>query len=392
MKLRLIAVAVLLSLGGCSAVKSVGSSVGDTVGGWFGSNAAKEAAKPAALVGFKPTVALSEAWKASAGDTGGRIFSPAANADSVFVASSGNVLRLNMQNGATVWKFDAGTPLSAGAGVGEGLVLAGGSKGELFALDAATGKLRWKVRLSSEVTGQLRVVGDTVIARTGDGRVQGLSAADGSRKWLYSRNLPSLSLRGSGGLLARNGVLYTGFPGGKLVALNATSGAQLWEATVALPRGATELERVADVMGNPVADDKRVCAVAYQGRVACFDLKAGTPLWARDTSSNSGLAMDEKNLYVTDDKDAITAYDKEAGRAAWRQDKLARRRVTAPLALGTMIAVADAQGYVHLLSAEDGAFVGRAQMDAGAASAPVDIGPGVAVQTVKGTVVTFKLK
>ena len=392
MKLGLTTIALMLSLTGCSAVKSVGGSVSDTVGGWFGSNAAKEAAKPAALVVFKPTVAVNEAWKASVGDTGGRAFSPAVETDAVFVASSANVLRLNLQNGALAWKFDAGTRLSAGTGVGEGLVLAGGSKGELFALDMATGKLRWKVRLSSEVTGQLRAVADTVIARTGDGRVQGLSAADGSRKWLYSRNLPSLSLRGSGGLLAREGVIFAGFPGGKLVALNAASGAQLWEATVALPRGATELERVADVMGNPVADDKRVCAVAYQGRVACFDLKTGAPLWARDTSSNSGLAMDEKNLYVTDDKDAITAYDKEAGRAGWRQDKLARRKVTAPLALGTMIAVADSQGYVHLLSTEDGSFVGRAQLDSAAASAPVDIGPGFAVQTVKGNVVAFKLK
>lgn len=392
MTLRLLTVVLLSSLTGCGTVKSVGSSVGDTVGGWFGSNAAKEAAKPAALVPFKQTVTLSEAWKATVGDSGGRTFSPGADANAVYAVSSGNVLRINLQNGAPAWKFDAGTRLSAGVGVGEGLVLAGGGKGELFALDMATGQLRWKVKLSSEVNGQLRAVGDTVIARTGDGRVHGLSTTDGSRKWLYSRNLPPLSLRGSGGLLARDGVLFAGFPGGKLVALNAANGAQLWEATVALPRGATELERVTDVMGNPVADDKRVCAVAYQGRVACFDLKTGAPLWARDTSSNSGLAMDEKSLYVTDDKDAITAYDKEAGRAAWRQDKLARRKVTAPLALGTMIAVADAQGFVHLLSSEDGAFVGRAQLDSAAASAPVDIGPGFAVQTVKGQVVAFKLK
>ena len=392
MKLRLVTIALVLSLSGCSTVKSLGGSVGDTVGGWFGSNAAKEAAKPAVLVDFKPTVALGEAWKTSVGDTAGRAFSPAADADAVFVASSGNVLRLNLQNGAPVWKFDAGTRLSAGVGVGQGLVLAGSGKGELIALDMATGQPRWKVKLSSEVTGQLRAVSDTVIARTGDGRVQGLSTADGSRKWLYSRTLPSLSLRGSGGLLARDGVIFAGFPGGKLVALNAVNGAQLWEATVALPRGATELERVADVMGNPVADDKRVCAVAYQGRVACFDLKSGAPLWARDTSSNSGLALDEKNLYVTDDKDAITAYDKEAGRATWRQDKLARRKVTAPLALGALIAVADGQGYVHLLAVEDGSLVGRAQLDSAAASAPVDIGPGFAVQTVKGSVVAFKLK
>lgn len=392
MKLRLITIALMLSLAGCSTIQSAGSSVSDTVSGWLGSNAAKEAAKPAPLVSFKQTVVISEAWKASVGETGGRAFSPAVDADAVLVVSSGNVLRLNLQNGTPIWKFDAGTRLTAGAGAGQGLVLAGGSKGELFALDLATGQPRWKIKLSSEVTGQLKAVADTVIARTGDGRVQGLSVADGSRKWLYTRNLPSLSLRGSGGLLARDGVVFAGFPGGKLVALNAVNGAQLWEATVALPRGATELERVSDVMGNPVADDKRVCAVAYQGRVACFDLKTGAPLWARDTSSNSGLAMDEKNLYVTDDKDVITAYDKEGGRAAWRQDKLARRKVTAPLALGTLIAVADAQAYVHLLSAEDGSFVGRAQLDSAAISAPVDIGPGLAVQTVKGSVIAFKLK
>jgi outer membrane protein assembly factor BamB len=193
-------------------------------------------------------------------------------------------------------------------------------------------------------------------------------------------------------MAVRDEVLYAGFPGGKLVALNAANGAQLWEATVALPRGATELERVADVMGNPAVDERQVCAVAYQGRVACFDRRTGAPLWARDTSSNSGLAMDERNVYVTDDKDAVTAYDKTSGRAGWRQDKLARRQVTAPLALGAWVVVADGEGYVHVLSADDGSFVARARVDSGVRTAPVDIGPGFAVQTAKGSVVAFRLK
>jgi outer membrane protein assembly factor BamB len=276
--------------------------------------------------------------------------------------------------------------------VGEGLALAGGGKGELHALDATNGQARWKVTLSSEVTGQLLADAGTVIARTGDGRVHGLAVADGSRKWLYSRTLPVLSLRGSGGLAVRDGVVYAGFPGGKLVALNAANGAQLWEATVALPRGATELERVADVMGNPVVDERQVCAVAYQGRVACFDRQKGTLLWARDTSSNSGLGMDDRNVYVTDDKDAVTAYDKSSGRAGWRQDKLARRQVTAPLALGAWVVVADGEGYVHVLSAEDGSFVARDKVDSAVRTAPADIGPGFAVQTAKGSVVAYRIK
>ncbi len=386
MKMRLIVASLALAVSGCSTVDSMTS----TVGGWFGAGPAK--AKPAELVEFKPAASLAEAWKADTGDVGSYLFHPQAEGDDVIAAGGSRVVRIAVANGNTVWRTDTGVKLSAGAGAGQGLALAGGGKGELLALDLAGGQVRWKVMLSSEVTGQLLALADTVIARTGDGRVHGLSTADGSRKWLYSRNLPALSLRGSGGMVVRDGMLYAGFPGGKLVALNAANGAQLWEATVALPRGATELERVADVMGNPVVDERQVCAVAYQGRVACFDRRSGAPLWARDTSSNSGLAMDERNVYVTDDKDAVTAYDKNSGRAGWRQDALARRQVTAPLALGAWVVVADGEGYVHVLSADDGSFVARAKVDSGVRTAPVDIGPGFAVQTTKGTVVAFRLK
>lgn len=386
MKMRWIVAGLALALSGCGTLDSMTG----TVGGWFGAGPAK--AKPAELVEFKPAATLTEAWKGETGETGAYLFRPQADGDNVFAAGGSRVVRLAVTTGNPVWKTDTGVKLSTGAGAGEGLVLAGGGKGELLAFDPANGALRWKVTLSSEVTGQLLAENGIVIARTGDGRVHGLAVADGSRKWLYTRNLPVLSLRGSGGMAVNDGVLYAGFPGGKLVALNPANGAQLWEATVAQPRGATELERVADVMGNPVVDERQVCAVAYQGRVACFDRRNGTPLWARDTSSNSGLAMDERNVYVTDDQDAVTAYDKTSGRAGWRQDKLARRQVTAPLALGIWVVVADGEGVVHVLSADDGSFVARAKVDSGVRTAPVDIGPGFAVQTAKGSIVAFRLK
>ncbi len=383
MKAPALAVFLALALTGCSSVTK-------TVGGWFGSSPAK--AKPAELVDFKPSATLTEAWKVETGDTGARLLRPQLAGDDVVAAGGSRVVRIAVSNGSTVWRQEVDAKLTAGAAAGEGLVLVGGTKGELLALDLAAGQVRWKAGLTSEVTGPLLAAGDTVVARTGDGRVHGLSAADGKRKWLYSRSLPALTLRGSGGLATLDDVLYAGFPGGKLVALNPANGAQLWEATVALPRGATELERVADVMGNPVVDARQVCAAAYQGRVACFDRQSGALLWAREISSNTGLAMDERNIFVTDDKDAIVAYDKASGRGLWRQDKLARRQVSAPLALGAWVVVADGEGYVHVLSADDGSFVARAKVDAGVRTAPVDIGPGFAVQTAKGSVVAFRLR
>jgi outer membrane protein assembly factor BamB len=200
-----------------------------------------------------------------------------------------------------------------------------------------------------------------------------------------------ISYNAGGGVVSRGG-LFSGSAGGKLVALDMATGTVGWESNVATPKGATELERIADVTSRPVVQEKRACAAAYQGRVACFDRRNGSPLWARDTSSNSGLAMDERNVYVTDDKDAITAYDKASGRAGWRQDKLARRQVSAPLVFGDWVVVADGEGVVHVLSADDGSFVARAKVDSAVRTAPVDIGPGFAVQTVKGTVAAFRIK
>jgi outer membrane protein assembly factor BamB len=379
---------LLLMVTGCSTL----SSTADTVGGWVGLGS-KPAVKPNELSEIKSSVTMTSAWQGTTSAMDRGVLIPSMDGDGVFAAGGkGEVTRFQVQNGHQDWKTETGKNLSAGAGVGGGLILAGGYKGELIALDSMTGQKRWESQLSSEIDGLPVVAGEIVVVRTGDGKIYGLSFADGTRKWLFTRQLPLLGLQISKGLALKDGVVYAGFAGGKLVAIDAKNGAQLWEASVATPRGATELERVADVAGKPAVDVKRVCAVAYQGRVACFDRANGTGIWNKDTSSDTGLAMDEQNVYVTDDKGAITAYDKESGRAIWRQDKLANRRVSAPLALGKFIAVGDFEGYVHLLSTEDGSFAGRAKTDGGAIrSAPVDIGPGIAVQTAKGTVAAFKL-
>jgi outer membrane protein assembly factor BamB len=375
-------------LGGCTAL----SKTTNTVAGWF-SFGKKRAAEPAPLTDFAQKRQLLRAWTASASEAGGGVFMPAVDDSAVYAAGeSGRVVRVNLQNGSETWRVDIGRKLSAGAGLGAGLVLVGGLKGELIALDAASGAKRWEVSLSSIVVAPPVVEGEVVMVRTGNGYIHGLNVADGGRKWLFTRQLPSLSLQGVTALAVKDGLVYAGYPGGKMVAIQVAKGLPAWEASVSTPRGATELERVNDVVGMPALDERRVCAVSYQGRVACFDRIKGSLIWARETSSDSGLSLDGQFVYVTDDKDAVTAYDKETGRAAWRQDKLANRQLTAPLSLGKYVMVADYDGYVHLISSEDGSFAARAQADGGQVRvSPLDIGPGIVVQSVKGGVTAFKL-
>jgi outer membrane protein assembly factor BamB len=207
------------------------------------------------------------------------------------------------------------------------------------------------------------------------------------RKWIYARTLPALTVRTHVTVQPYRGAVFAGFPGGRLVAISAANGNLIWEATVALPKGTTELERVSDVSSLPVTDGRQVCAAAYQGRVACFGTVKGELIWARDFSSVSGLSMDARNIYVSDEKSAIVAFDRNNGASLWKQDKLYGRNVTAPALVGKFLAVGDLQGYVHFLSREDGSFVARIATDGSPVIAqPVQLDDNIIVQTLKGGV------
>jgi len=194
-----------------------------------------------------------------------------------------------------------------------------------------------------------------------------LSATDGSRKWVYQRTNPPLTVRRfTGGVITR-GALFTGSAGGKLLGIDLASGALGWEGNVTTPKGATELERLADITSLPAVDARQVCAAAYQGRVACFDVTRGTLLWSRDIGSLGGIALDNRYLYIADDKGAIQALDKTTGASVWKQDKLVGRYPSGPVVISDYLAVVDAEGYLHLLDRNDGALVGRVATDGKAA-------------------------
>jgi outer membrane protein assembly factor BamB len=325
----------------------------------------------AELPNFKASSEVRQVWREQVGAAQGFVFTPALLGGSLFAAGrEGQIVRLDADSGAQVWRIDSGAKLSAGIGGNDSLLLVGTDKGEVLAFNH-DGKPQWRAKVSSEVLSAPQVAEDIVVARAGDGRIYGLDARDGKQKWVYQRAMPPLSLRNHAGVTLTRGAVLAGFPGGKLVALNVANGTVGWEATVALPRGATELERIADIASPPVADEGMVCAVAFQGRLACFDLFKGNPLWVREISSISGLSMDRRYLYISDAKGAVHALDKNSGASIWKQDKLSGRQLTAPLVFGGQVAVADYRGYVHFLADQDGGFVARGATDGHAVVAPL---------------------
>jgi outer membrane protein assembly factor BamB len=348
--------------------------------------------KMAELVPVQTTVALDVRWQANVGEAGGFTLVPARVGESVFAAArDGSLTRID--NGKPVWKISAGQIISGGVGSDGKLVVVGTPKGEVLAFDAASGKEIWRARVSSEVLAAPVVAEGLVVVRSGDSRIFGLEAVDGKRRWVYQRSSPTLSLRSSGGVLIDGRHTLAGFPGGKLVAIANNNGASVWEAAVALPKGSTELERVADIVSIPVRSGNIVCAAAFQGRVSCFDANSGNSLWSRDMSSSAGLDADAQYIYVTDEKGAVHALDRNSGASVWRQGKLALRGVSRPLIVGDVVAVGDSQGFVHLLRKTDGEFVARRATDGSPLRADMSVtGAGLLLQTESGSLFSLDIR
>jgi len=218
----------------------------------------------------------------------------------------------------------------------------------------------------------------TVIIHAIDGRLVGHDAADGKPHWQYDRVASGLGLRASSSPVVAGTRVVSGMAGGKLVMLDIASGAPVWETTVTVPTGRSELARVVDIAGDPLVYQGSIYVATYNADVASVDQGSGQVGWRRKLSSYAPLATDGRAVFVSDDNGTVWALDARNGAALWKQDALRARRLSGPSAVGDYVVVGDFEGYVHWLSTQDGSFVARSRVG----SAPITAQPQVVGSTV----------
>jgi outer membrane protein assembly factor BamB len=217
--------------------------------------------------------------------------SPAVVGSRVYVASaqasvfdtSGMVYCLDGNTGKRVWQFQTmkqgfSSPavVKGRVYVGEGLHFDTGCA--LYCLDAATGNQLWATKTKSHTEGSPAVVGNRLYAGAGDDGIYCLDTAGGKVIWhrpgMHSDASPAVA----------NGRVYLGTGYGKLraMALNAATGATVWETPCDLA-----------VWGPPAVVDGKVyfgigngdfgkSAANPMGGVWCLDAATGKPLWRRN--------------------------------------------------------------------------------------------------------------
>lgn len=330
---------------------------------WF--SASDPSREPADLIDVVNQLHPGEIWSLDigAGTSQYAKLKPAIVSGVLYVADAeGLVQAVDAATGKRIWKVETGLPAAAGPGVGDDLLLIGTSEAQVVALDRSNGAELWRSDVSGEVLAVPAVAYGVVVAHTVDGNLFGLDALTGEQKWRYDRQVPVLTLRGISSPVIDGSTVYCGFSGGKIVALSLDTGIPEWEKLISIPSGRSDLERMADIDGDPVIYNGALFAGSYQGQVAALGQGSGRIFWKYKVSSYNDLVVNWQQLVVSDEFGHVWAFDPDTGAAKWRQQQLSNRKLTGPVIVADTVVVGDLEGYLHWLSADDGAVIARTRV------------------------------
>ena len=350
--------------------------------------------KPAELTPVANQFEMRPVWETSVGSSETFNFHPAVAGDAVYAASnSGDLSKIDLASGKKLWQVTAPERLAIGPGSDGRITVVVGIKGTVYAYDDA-GKPLWNVNIGSEVLSEPVVSGGMVIVRALDNRFVGLDAQTGARKWTYQRPQSTLSLRvGYGMLPINNEVVVTGFAGGRFGMIAIANGGLIWETPVSFPKGFSEIERLNDVTAKPSMEAEIVCAVSYQGRIGCGQVRTGNLLWYKDFSSYTGTAQSTDLVFSSNEKSHISAFATKDGTLVWENTKLTFRDVGESLAVGKVLLMGDAEGYVHAFSQSSGENIARFRHDSSPiTAAPIAVGGLILIQSQGGKLAAYSPK
>ncbi len=354
-------------------------------------------AKPNELTRVENLQAASVRWTASVGKSSTRDavkFSPFVTDDSLYaVDQNGKLTAFDVQSGKASWTTELNKNITAGVSGDKDNLYVATANGEVLAISQVHGGVLWTSTVSSEVIAAPVAGSDYVVVRSIDGKVYALEKSTGERRWIYSYSVPALSIHGNGRpLVVADGVL-AGLDNGKLVALRAADGQVFWEISLGDSSGRSEVEKLNDLDADIQIFEPYIYAVNYQGKLAQVDAAQGRAVWSTDVSSVAGLAVTATQVFVTDEFDTLWAFRRNDGELMWKQEGLGNRRLTGPVATESgSILVGDFEGYLHILSAEDGSMLGRVKLGVGAiAGRPVLRDNSLFVQGRAGKVAAVQL-
>jgi outer membrane protein assembly factor BamB len=336
--------------------------------------------------------ALGQAWRVSIGQGssnkarlgagpvvgGGKIYT---------MDTDGNVRAISPQNGATLWQTrvrgegaSSETLFGGGVSYDSGRVYATNGAGFAAALNAETGASIWQVRPGGPLRGAPTIANDNVYVVSQDNQLYALNPADGSLRWTGAGTVELAGVFGSAAPAAAQGTVVAGFSSGELNAYRYENGRNLWQDALARTSISTTVTSMSDIDAAPVIDQGHVYAVGQGGRMVALELTSGQRVWEINVAGISTPWVAGDWIFVVTDDAKLLAIARTTGKVRW-MTQLRRYRKPAkkdgpigwvgPILAGDRLILANSLGELVNVSPLDGAVQSTVETGMPVSLAPI---------------------
>lgn len=376
MKIKLFILALCIIMQGCSKVDDYLLGKDNTP-------------KPKELTEIKDKIKVAQHWNAAVGKASksGEYLrlKPVIGGGIIYTADASGLIRaVKKSNGEIKWTTQLKHGLVSGPSVADGYIAVGTNNSSLVLLNQDSGKQLWLTRVSGEILSPPKITHKKVIAKTIDGKVFAFNAADGKQLWMSEHGSPSLVLKASSSPVVMGNLVLIGFSDGKMDAVDINTGRLVWQRSIAYASGSSDVERLVDIVADPIIENNVVYLASYQGYIGALSLSDGQFIWRKPGSVYKNMLLSANTLYVSDSHDVLWSINKQNGKVNWKQKLLKARGLTEPTLIANNLVVGDKTGYLHFINSQTGEIIARFKTSGGVNSSPGVIGKSLYVLTDNG--------
>ena len=355
--------------------------------------------------------ALGTAWNVSIGagsDRKGRLISaPVVAGGKVYTIDTNGVVRaFDAGNGGAVWSARFGSDsggkdsnYGGGVAVDGGRVYAANGLGHVAALDAATGAAVWTVKPGGPLRGAPTVADGAVYVISQDNQIYSLKAADGATNWSSAAALEIAGVFGSASPAVARGTVIAGFSSGELNAYRYENGRLVWQDALSRTSISTSVAALSDIDASPVVDGNQVFAVGKGGRMVALELTSGQRMWEQNVAGITTPWVSGDWVFVVTDEAKVVAMSRASGKVRWinelprwenEKGKKGLIYYSGPVLAGDRLILAGSNGVLVNINPDNGSFQSQTNVGAGVSVPPVVAGGTLYILTDKGTLIAYR--
>ncbi|OQP67718.1 outer membrane protein assembly factor BamB family protein [Niastella populi] len=231
----------------------------------------------------------------------------------IFGNQNGLVTAVSQLDGKKKWTYKTSGAVFSSPAVKAGKVVFGSGDGHVYCLNVLTGKPAWKAKTDASVLGSPAIVGDTVFIGGSDHNFMALNLKNGNAYWKFA------GLEGpvvSTPLIYGNMVIFGAWDK-HLYAVNRNNGQLAWQWNPGF-----SVINFSPASCIPVAHDGVVYVVCPNRTLYAIDALTGATLWQNSETrvrESIGISEDGKYVYGKTMQDTVVAYaaSRSAQRPAW---------------------------------------------------------------------------